>query len=259
MRDSSTFLAYSKNKDIKLRNKLAEANHGLVRQVAHRFITQCREPFEDLCQIGALGLIRAIERFDPTKGNAFSSFAIPFIRGEIQHYLRDRGRTVSVPRAWQECYQSVKRKQRLAAEKAPSEVEVAASLGVGSTQWQQVSQAVNSWVLPLKPEICEVPVEEPEEESPECDRLRKALKQLPTKHWQCIEKVYFSQLTAKQAARELDLSLPSMERLLQEAISNLGYLLGESKPKSTATNASRAGKVVAINKLAQVLGEIRLQ
>jgi RNA polymerase sigma-B factor len=47
-----------------------------------------------------MGLIRAIERFDLSKGNAFSSFAIPYIRGEIQHYLRDKGVTVRIPRRW---------------------------------------------------------------------------------------------------------------------------------------------------------------
>ena len=69
--------AYARNPSLELRNQLVECNLGLVRQVAHRISNQCSEPYEDLEQIGYLGLIRAIERFNPQQGCAFSSFAIP--------------------------------------------------------------------------------------------------------------------------------------------------------------------------------------
>ena len=84
-----------------LRNKLVKMNLGLVRREAHHWLYHSNETFDDLMQVGSLGLIRAIERFDMSKGYAFSSFAIPYIRGEIQHYLRDRSAIVRIPRRWQ--------------------------------------------------------------------------------------------------------------------------------------------------------------
>ncbi|CCQ51758.1 Cyanobacterial SigF-related sigma factor [Crocosphaera watsonii WH 8502] len=84
------FQEYEKNPKTRLRNKILELNFGLVRREAHHWVHQCPESYEDLVQVGSLGLIRAIERFSIGKGHAFSSFAIPYIRGEIQHYLREK-------------------------------------------------------------------------------------------------------------------------------------------------------------------------
>ena len=91
---------YKHNPSPALRNRLVEMNLGLVRKEAHRWKRQCQESFEDLLQVGSIGLIQSIERFDTTRGIAFSSFAMPYIRGEIQHYLRDKSQTVRIPRKW---------------------------------------------------------------------------------------------------------------------------------------------------------------
>ncbi|NEO67869.1 MAG: sigma-70 family RNA polymerase sigma factor, partial [Moorea sp. SIO4G2] len=91
---------YQQSPTAELRNQLVALNLGLVRREAHHWVKQCHESYEDLLQVGCIGLIGAIERFDSTKGIAFSSFAIPYIRGEIQHYLRDRGYSIRIPRRW---------------------------------------------------------------------------------------------------------------------------------------------------------------
>ena len=91
---------YKQTGSARIRNRLVEMNLGLVRKEAHRWKNQCQESFEDLQQIGCIGLIQAIERFDISRGIAFSSFAMPYIRGEIQHYLRDKSPTVRIPRKW---------------------------------------------------------------------------------------------------------------------------------------------------------------
>ena len=98
LRSIELLTAYYRNPSLELRNELVTLNAGLVRQMAHRISNQCSEPFEDLNQIGYLGLIRAIERFNPHHGYAFSSFAIPYIRGEMLHYLRDKGSVMRIPR-----------------------------------------------------------------------------------------------------------------------------------------------------------------
>ncbi|MDR9403946.1 MAG: sigma-70 family RNA polymerase sigma factor, partial [Halothece sp. Uz-M2-17] len=96
---------YQSDQSPKIRNQIVELNIGLVRKEAHHWVNQCNESYEDLIQVGCMGLIRAIERFELSKGNAFSSFAVPYIRGEIQHYLRDRSTSVKIPRRWLELRQ----------------------------------------------------------------------------------------------------------------------------------------------------------
>jgi RNA polymerase sigma-B factor len=74
------------------RNRLALKNHGLARKVAHRHVLGNVIPYEDLEQVAFLGLIKAIEGFDQAFGAEFSSYALPWIRGEVLHYIRDKHR-----------------------------------------------------------------------------------------------------------------------------------------------------------------------
>lgn len=71
----------------------------LARKIAHRKAPEYPEPYEDIENIAMMGLIKAVEKFDPNKGAAFSSFAVPYIEGELLHYFRDRwGINPKVPR-----------------------------------------------------------------------------------------------------------------------------------------------------------------
>jgi RNA polymerase sigma-B factor len=81
----------------RLREILVEEHLPLVRHFARRFSNR-GEPFDDLLQVGTLGLIAAIDRFDPTRGVEFLSFAVPTITGEIKRHFRDQGWSVRVPR-----------------------------------------------------------------------------------------------------------------------------------------------------------------
>ncbi|HEY9737709.1 MAG TPA: sigma-70 family RNA polymerase sigma factor [Trichocoleus sp.] len=93
---------YAQTKSRRLRDAIIYRNMGLVRKVAHRWVRDCREPYEDLEQVGVIGLQRAIELFDLSKGRQFSTFAIPKIRSEILHYLRDKSNPLKLPRRWQD-------------------------------------------------------------------------------------------------------------------------------------------------------------
>jgi len=82
------------------RRHLIERHLPLVRAIARRFAAS-GEPPEDLAQIGAIGLIKAADRFDAGRGVSFSAYAAPFVAGEIRHHLRDRCAPVRVPRRLQ--------------------------------------------------------------------------------------------------------------------------------------------------------------
>jgi RNA polymerase sigma-B factor len=80
------------------RNRLVEANLGLVHSVAGRFRGISRLPHCDLVQVGCQGLIRAVEAFDPGRARRLSTFAVPYVRGAIQHEIRDREAWIRPPR-----------------------------------------------------------------------------------------------------------------------------------------------------------------
>jgi RNA polymerase sigma-B factor len=83
------------------REELARRFAPLARKVAMRYVASS-EPFDDLLQVANLGLIAAIDRFDPDRGNSFASFAVPTILGELKRYFRNTGWAVHVPRGTQE-------------------------------------------------------------------------------------------------------------------------------------------------------------
>ncbi len=102
----------------------------LVRSLARRFANR-GEPLEDLEQVGFLGLIAAIERFDPARGLEFTTFATPTILGEIKRHFRDKSWAVRVPRRLQETYARVMRAQERLGQRlgrAPAVVEIAQEL-----------------------------------------------------------------------------------------------------------------------------------
>jgi RNA polymerase sigma factor (sigma-70 family) len=142
----STYLLmnYYQKPSIKVRNQLVLLNAGLVRQIGYRISRQCAEPYQHLEKIGYLGLIRAIERFNPYQGRAFSSFAIPYIRGEILHFLRDKSSVLKIPRRWQELQkEGEKVHQQLTAKlgRKVRDEEIAAVLNVSVDEWREAQSA----------------------------------------------------------------------------------------------------------------------
>src|SRR3954447_4346889 len=97
------FEAYSQTRDAGLREQLVTAHLGLAEYLARRFANR-GEPLDDLIQVAALGLLKAVDRFDPDRGLEFSTYATPTIVGELKRHFRDKGWAVRVPRRVQELH-----------------------------------------------------------------------------------------------------------------------------------------------------------
>jgi RNA polymerase sigma-B factor len=105
------FRQWHRYRDEGARELLLEQYLPLARRLARRYLG-AREPLDDLVQVASLGLINAIDRYDPDRGVAFSSFAVPTILGELKRYFRDAGWAVRVPRGTQEQAVRVEQAQR---------------------------------------------------------------------------------------------------------------------------------------------------
>ena len=102
------FNDYATTRDSALRDQLIEAHIGLAEYLARRFANR-GEPLDDLVQVASLGLVKAVERFDPARGLEFTTFATPTIVGELKRHFRDKGWAVRVPRRVQELHLRITR------------------------------------------------------------------------------------------------------------------------------------------------------
>lgn len=235
--------AYHQSPSAEIRNRLVQLNFGLVRKEAHHWVNQCTESYDDLLQVGSLGLIRAIERFDVTKGHAFSSFAIPYIRGEIQHYLRDKGSAVRIPRRWQVLQQQaigIMRDLQAQLHRPPTDAEVAAALGISLNEWQEIKLAYRnraplSLDAPMRGEdetatsLVDL-VPDPQYHSFQLAqedqiRLQQALVQLEKRTREVLEFVFLHDLTQKETAERLGISAVTVSRRVKRGLQVLKKLM----------------------------------
>src|SRR5205823_2510881 len=121
---------YHHDGDITARDELVERFLPLARQLARRY-QRGNEPLDDLIQVASIGLVKAVDRYDPERGTAFSSYAVPTILGELKRYFRDAGWAVHVPRGMQERVMNVNQAiAKLSREtgRSPTATEVAGEI-----------------------------------------------------------------------------------------------------------------------------------
>jgi RNA polymerase sigma-B factor len=99
--EGELFARWQRHGDEAAREALVRRYLPLANRLARRYL-RSSEPFEDLLQVASLGLLKALDRFDPSRGRPFQSFAIPTMLGEIRRYFRDSGWSMHVPRGAQE-------------------------------------------------------------------------------------------------------------------------------------------------------------
>jgi RNA polymerase sigma-B factor len=138
---------YHHGGDPAAREALVERFLPLARQLARRY-QRGGEPLDDLVQVASLGLLKAIDRFDPDRETAFSSFAVPTILGELKRHFRDKGWSVRVPRDLQELAVKVDRVgEQMSREigRAPTPTEIAENIGASTEQVLEAREAAAAY------------------------------------------------------------------------------------------------------------------
>lgn len=124
---------YNKTKDKAIRDKIVQMTISLVKRISYGLARRSTDPVDDLIQVGSIGLVKAIEQFDPRAGAKFHTYATHLITGEIRHYLRDKTSMIRAPRELQELSFRISRLvQDLIHElgREPSDAEVAEVLQI---------------------------------------------------------------------------------------------------------------------------------
>lgn len=226
--------------DTALRTYLIEAHEGLVRHVARGYVG-IGESYDDIVSVGHVGLVNAVDRFDPDRGTRFATFAVPTIKGEIRRYFRDRTWGIRVPRRIQEL--SLRSRQlieKLTQQqgKSPSYAELADALGVAEEevieavevgrQYDLLSvEGTNSENGEAGQGILER-TGEPDEDIEllgERDEIKWALNQLGERERLIVVLRFYMGMSQQMVGERLGISQMHVSRLQQRALMRLRQLL----------------------------------
>ena len=192
--DSQELLrAWCDHGDHEARRRLIELHLPLVRALARRYARR-GEPFDDLVQVGAVGLIKAIDRYDPARGSSVSAYAVPTIVGEIRRHLRDSTQPLRVPRP-NGGARIVVRSVTLDAD-APSSRDAGAERGLELGEERVLIEA--------------------------------GMRALPRRQRRIVQLHYFANLSQRGIASELGLSQVHVSRLLHDSLGKLRQEIGQT-------------------------------
>lgn len=205
--------------DSREREALIGENYGLVHACANKFRGRGAD-YEDLFQAGCVGLIKAADNFDKSRGFAFSTYAVPVILGEIRRIFRDGG-TVKVGRTLKErSRHAMKIREEMALElsREPTVGELAERLGIdvaSASELINVSMptiSLTAYDDESKNGQLDIPVQAPEGEITEKMALRTVVESLPEKDRKLIELRYYKGMTQVNTAKELGMSQVQVSR-----------------------------------------------
>ncbi|MCF3167175.1 RNA polymerase sigma factor SigF [Streptomyces californicus] len=218
-----------------VRNTLVELNLALVKFAASRFRSRS-EPMEDIVQVGTIGLIKAIDRFELSRGVEFPTFAMPTIIGEIKRFFRDTSWSVRVPRRLQELRLDLAKagdelSQQL--DRAPTVAELSERLGITPEEVVEGMTASNAYTassLDAKPEDDEgegalsdrIGYEDNGLEGIEyVESLKPLIAALPARDRMILSLRFVSNMTQSEIGEELNISQMHVSRLLSRTLAKL--------------------------------------
>jgi len=237
--------AYQKNPTEEVKTKLVLHFEPLVHSLAKRFAGQRTQAYDDLFQVGMIGLLGALSRFDLNQGRSFESFAVPTIVGEIKRYIRDKTWSVHVPRRIKELAPKIKRAvdrltsqlgrspqvEEIAREVDATEEEVLEALEVGrSYQALSIDTDIESDSDGSTVTLMDI-IGQQESGYEEVNRqilLERLLPILTEKEREVIRLTYFEGLSQKEAGAKLNMSQMHVSRLQRRAIHKLRETMRET-------------------------------
>jgi RNA polymerase sigma-B factor len=228
------FVAYAQGHDAGLREQLVAAHIGLAEYLARRFANR-GEPLDDLVQVASLGLLKAVDRFDPERGVEFSTYATHTIVGELKRHFRDKGWAIRAPRRMQELYlrlgkvvatlgQELGRSPtiaELATETKVSEEEVLEALEAGQA-YRSTSLDAPTGNEEGETLATRIGGEDPSlEDADSRATLSPLLAQLPSRERLILHMRFFDGLTQSEIATRLGISQMHVSRLLARSMAQL--------------------------------------
>ena len=220
--------SYLSTRDPAARDQLVEQYLPLVIAIARRY-EHCGEPLEDLVQVGAIGLIHAIDRFDPARGVQLSSFAIPTIEGEIRRELRDRGGTIRLPRNVQQARARVlHERDELEAQlgRAPTSEELGAATGLAKEDVEDALQA-GSAMAPAPLADDGAAVDGKLDTSEDRMLLAGGFAALDDRERRVLHLRFYAGLSQTEIATQVGLSQAHVSRIIRDALAKLRDQLSE--------------------------------
>ncbi len=228
---------YHRHGDRAARDAIVARFLPLARQLARRY-AGAGEPLDDLIQVASLGLVKAVDRFDPDRAVAFSSFAVPTILGELKRHFRDKGWSVRVPRDLQELALRLERvAEELSRElsRAPTPAELAQRLGVSEEDVLEAREAAHAY----RAVSLDRPRTEDDEggpavadamgdEDPGFGRAEDAatvdqlLRVLAPREREVLRLRFVEDLTQQEIGERIGVSQMHVSRLIRQAIARLG-------------------------------------
>ena len=234
------FVEYQRTRDRRVRDELVEMHIPLARFLARRFDHR-GESADDLLQVALLGLLKAVERFDPERGLQFSTFATPTIVGELKRHFRDKGWAVRVPRRMQELHlQLANAVGTLTQEfgRSPTPADVAVHLGVSEEEVLEAMEAGGLYRLTSLDGTAASDDDSTEltsmigEDDPEYERVEQRsqlyamLGTLPERERTIVYLRFFGGLTQSEIAARIGISQMHVSRLLSRSVAQLrGHVL----------------------------------
>ena len=219
--DNITLVTRAQSGDDTALSLLCEQNAGLVRKIATRFLGRGVD-FDDLFQIGSIGMIRAVRSFDTGRGCAFSTYAVPLIMGEIRRFLRDDG-LIKVGREQKRLGAELLRtREKIITERGtePGIAELAEMLGITPADASDALEAVSPVTMLGEPVFDDekISVESRLCDTDACERefdkiaLSEAISKLPPLWRQIVVCRYFRDMSQQKTAEVLNLSQVKISR-----------------------------------------------